>query len=72
MIESQEQYKAGEEKLKELLASFAAAGDLMDADEKGLSQDEGNWQGVAERVAALKKELDAYRDAHPEEFKTNG
>jgi hypothetical protein len=68
MIESLEQYNAGEDKLKELLASFAAAGDMVDADEKGLSSDEGNWQGVAERIKALKEELDAYRDKHPEEF----
>jgi hypothetical protein len=68
MIESLEQYKAGEEKLKELLASFAAAGDLVDKDEKGLSSDDGNWQGVSERVKALKEDLNAYRDSHPEEF----
>jgi hypothetical protein len=68
MIESLEQYNIEEGKLKELLASFADAGDLVDADEKGLSSDEGSWQGVAERIKGLKEELDAYRDKHPEEF----
>ena len=68
MIESLEQYNAGEDKLKELLASFSAAGDLVDADEKGLSTDEGNWQGVAERIKELKGELDSYRESHPQEF----
>ena len=72
MIESLEQYQVAEAKMKELLASFAAAGDIVDKDEEGLSKDDGNWQGVAERVSALKDELTAYRDAHPEEFNTNG
>ena len=72
MIGSLEQYQAGEAKLKELLASFAGSGDLADADEKGISKDDGNWQNVSQRIAEIKKELDAYRDAHPQEFQTNG
>lgn len=68
MIESLEQYQAAEGKLKELLASFADAGDLVDKDQEGLSTDEGNWQGVSDRIKALKDEMNTYRDSHPEEF----
>jgi hypothetical protein len=68
MIASLEEYRAKEQKLKELLASFSSAGDLMDQGK--LSTDSGNWQGVAERLSELKNELSEYRNSHPDEFRT--
>lgn len=69
MIGSLPEYRAGEEELKGLLASFASAGDLVDAGKEGLSKDEADWEAVSKKITVLKEELKAYREAHPEDFK---